>query len=148
MFALLLVALLVVPVVTGEYWLTAVITPTLALSLVAIGLNILTGYCGQLSVGASAFMAIGAFFTYNFVVRTPWIPVPISIVLSGLIAGFVGILVGLPSIRVKGFYMVVVTFLAHFFVSWFFNSVKWFKGYRMEGEINTASLKLLSTVLR
>ena len=147
MFALLMMSIFVVPFVAGEYWLTAVIIPTLALSLVAIGLNILTGYCGQLSVGAAAFMMIGAFFTYNFLVRLPWIPFPISIVLSGLIAGLAGLLIGLPSLRVKGFYMVVVTFLAHFFFTWLFNTVKWFKGYRMEGEINTAPLKLFGFVL-
>src|SRR5690349_1920166 len=62
---LLLVAFVAVPALASEYWLTALLTPFLVFALAAIGLNILTGYAGQLSLGSAAFMAVGAFAAYT-----------------------------------------------------------------------------------
>lgn len=140
--ALLIVAFSVVPYVANDYWLSAILIPTLALSLAALGLNILTGYCGQLSLGTAAFMSVGGFATFNLVTRLPEIPFPISLLLAGGIAGVVGVIVGLPSLRIKGFYLVVSTLAAHFFVQWLFDNVKWFKQNNPQGEIKPPPLEL------
>ena len=68
---LLAVGALVVPFVAGPYWLGSILLPCLILSLAAIGLNILTGYAGQLSLGSGAFMAVGAYAAVNLVIRLP-----------------------------------------------------------------------------
>jgi branched-chain amino acid transport system permease protein len=86
-------------------------------SLAALGLNILTGYAGQLSLGTAAFMAVGAIAAYNFQLRIPGIPILVSFVLGGVSAAAVGIVFGLPSLRIKGFYLAVATLAAQFFVS-------------------------------
>ena len=72
--ALLLVAFVVVPLLGSNYLFEAILTPFLALSLAAVGLNILTGYAGQVSLGSAAFMAVGAFAAYNFNLRVPGLP--------------------------------------------------------------------------
>ena len=100
---------------TGEYLLRAILIPFLILSLAAVGLNILTGYCGQLSLGGGAFMAIGAYSAYNsapasifrlpgstWPFRFPPLPVLPSILLGGLMAAFVGILFGIPESAHQG----------------------------------------------
>ncbi|MEO7000089.1 MAG: hypothetical protein ABI112_18590, partial [Terracoccus sp.] len=68
-FALLAVAFVAVPLIASDYWLRGIFTPFLILSLAALGLNILVGYCGQISLGTGAFMAVGAYGAYNFHVR-------------------------------------------------------------------------------
>src|ERR1700682_4078480 len=67
------IAFVGVPLLANQYWFAAILTPFLILALAALGLNILTGYAGQLSLGTAAFMAVGAFMTYNFVLRMPWL---------------------------------------------------------------------------
>src|SRR5689334_19073333 len=81
---LLAAAYLIVPLVATSYLLEAILLPFLALSLAAVGLNLLTGYCGQLSLGSSAFMAVGAFAAYNINLRLGGMPLPATLVLSGL----------------------------------------------------------------
>src|SRR4051812_3838914 len=83
---LLVVAFVIVPLVGDQYWLSAIVTPFLILSLAALGLNILTGYAGQLSLGTAAFMALGAFMTYNAVLRIPPMPVLGAFIVGGLCA--------------------------------------------------------------
>lgn len=97
-FALLALAAFVVPMFASEYMLSGILIPFLVLSLAALGLNILTGYAGLLSLGSAAFMAVGAFATYNFLVRVPGMPLLLALVLGGLCAAAVGILFGLPSL--------------------------------------------------
>src|SRR6185503_1909237 len=99
MTALLLVAFVVVPIFGDQYWLSAIITPFLILALAALGLNILTGYAGQLSLGTAAFMAVGAFMAYNAMLRIPHMPVLGAFVIGGLCAALVGAAFGLPSLR-------------------------------------------------
>src|SRR6476619_1397857 len=123
---LLVVAFVVVPLVGDQYWLSALITPFLIFALAALGLNILTGYAGQLSLGTAAFMAVGAFMTYNFVLRLPWLGIIPSMILAGVCAAAVGIVFGLPSLRIKGFYLAVATLACQFFVLWAINRVPWF----------------------
>src|SRR6185437_10214636 len=123
---LLVVAFGVVPLVGDQYWLSAIVTPFLIFSLATLGLNILTGYAGQLSLGTAAFMAVGAFMTYNFELRVPGMPILVSFALAGLCAAFVGIVFGLPSLRIKGFYLAVATLACQFFVLWALQRIGWF----------------------
>src|SRR5690242_3935788 len=129
MAILLAVAFVVVPLVGDQYWLSAMLTPFLIFALAALGLNILTGYAGQLSLGTAAFMAVGAFMTYNFVLRLPWLGVIPSMILAGLCAAAVGIAFGLPSLRIKGFYLAVATLACQFFVLWLIQRVGWFTNH-------------------
>ena len=117
MVALLVVAFVVVPLVANQYWLSAILTPFLIFALAALGLNILTGYAGQLSLGTAAFMAVGAFAAYNFDAARSGHADPRSRSCSpALCAALVGIVFGLPSLRIKGFYLAVATLAAQFFV--------------------------------
>src|SRR5262245_36890896 len=112
----LVLAFFVIPFVADQYWFSAILTPFLILSLAAIGLNVLTGYAGQVSLGTAAFMAVGAFASYNFMLRIPGMPILLAFVGGGAMAAFVGILFGLPSLRIRGFYLAVATLAAQFFI--------------------------------
>ncbi|MEO8937451.1 MAG: branched-chain amino acid ABC transporter permease [Burkholderiaceae bacterium] len=135
-FALLAVVFLVVPLFVSDYWFTALLIPILIFSLAAIGLNILTGYAGQLSLGSAAFMAVGAFAAYNFVLRMPWLPQIVSFLLAGVCAALVGLAFGLPSVRIKGFYLAVATLAAQFFVIWALQKFPWFTNDSASGVIS------------
>jgi branched-chain amino acid transport system permease protein len=141
--ALLLIAFLAVPLLASDYWLTAILIPFLIISLAALGLNILTGYAGQLSLGSAAFMAVGAFAAYNFELRVPWMPALVSFALGGLAAALVGIAFGLPSLRIKGFYLAVATLAAQFFIPWLLTKVGWFSNYSPSGVITTRPVEIL-----
>jgi branched-chain amino acid transport system permease protein len=142
-FALLLFAFLAVPLVANQYWLSAILTPFLIFALAALGLNILTGYAGQLSLGTAAFMAVGAFMAYNFVLRLPWLGVIPSFVLAGLCAAAVGIVFGLPSLRIKGFYLAVATLACQFFVLWAIQRIGWITNYSASGVITAQKIEIL-----
>ncbi len=86
MAAILAVAFVAVPLLATPYWFSAILIPFLILSLAALGLNILTGYAGQLSLGSAAFMAVGAFASYNFVLRVPGIPMLVAFAAGGVSA--------------------------------------------------------------
>ena len=128
-------AFLVVPFIADQYWLSAILTPFLIFALAALGLNILTGYAGQLSLGTAAFMAVGAFMAYNFELRMPWMPILGSFVLAGLCAAAVGLVFGLPSVRIKGFYLAVATLACQFFVLWAIQRIGWFTNHSASGVI-------------
>jgi branched-chain amino acid transport system permease protein len=132
---LLVVAFVVVPVFGNQYWLSAILTPFLIFALATLGLNILTGYAGQLSLGTAAFMAVGAFMAYNFMLRLPWLGVIPSFILGGVCAAAVGIAFGLPSLRIKGFYLAVATLACQFFVLWALQRFGWFSNYSTSGVI-------------
>jgi branched-chain amino acid transport system permease protein len=148
LFALLVFAFLAVPILAyfrigwfgHDYIFKAILIPFLILSLATIGLNILMGYCGQISLGAGAFMAIGAYSAYNFALRVPELPLVVSILLSGGVAAFVGIVFGIPSLRIKGLYLAVATLAAQFFFDWLFLRVKWFTNYTPSGSVNAPHL--------
>src|SRR5688572_31405167 len=140
---LLIVAFVVVPLIGDQYWLSALITPFLIFALAALGLNILTGYAGQLSLGTAAFMAVGAFMTYNFVLRMPWLGIVPSMVLAGLCAAAVGIVFGLPSLRIKGFYLAVATLACQFFVLWALQRFGWFSNNSTSGVITAGRIDIL-----
>jgi len=106
----------VVPVVVPEYWLH--IINLIGISIIAVlGLSILTGYCGQISLGQSAFMAVGAYVT-AILGTTLNIPFWICIPVSGLCSGVIGLLFGLPSLRVRGFYLAMSTLAAQYIIIW------------------------------
>ena len=125
--AFFLFALVVIPYFGTEYFFQAIMIPVLIFSLAAIGLNLLTGYCGQLSLGTGGFMAVGAVACYKLTTGFPELPFIITLLLSGLITAGVGLLFGIPSLRIKGFYLAVATLAAQFFLSWLFNKVAWFQ---------------------
>ena len=141
--ALLVVAFVVVPLVGNQYWLSAILTPFLIFALATLGLNILTGYAGQLSLGTAAFMAVGAFMAFNFELRAPWMPTLLSFALAGLCAAAVGVAFGLPSLRIKGFYLAVATLACQFFVLWALQRIGWFTNYSSSGVINAQKIEIL-----
>jgi branched-chain amino acid transport system permease protein len=127
---ILAVAFIGVPLVATPYAYTGLLIPFLILALAAIGLNLLTGYCGQVSLGTGGFMAVGAYAAYNLVVRVPDINILLAIFMGGGFAALVGVLFGLPSLRIKGFYLAVATLAAQFFLDWVFIRIKWFTNYQ------------------
>ena len=139
---LLAVALVAAPLLASEYLFRAILIPFLILSLAALGLNILVGYCGQISLGTGAFMAVGAYAAYNFQVRIEGMPLLGSILLGGLCATAVGVVFGIPSLRIKGLYLAVATLAAQFFVDWAFLRVKWFTNNSSSGSVSVAGLDL------
>jgi branched-chain amino acid transport system permease protein len=138
--ALLALAVVAVPLLADEYLLRAIFIPFLILALAALGLNILVGYCGQISLGTGAFMAVGAYAAYNFVVRIDGMPTLVAILLGGICATVVGVLFGIPSLRIKGLYLAVATLAAQFFCDWAFLRVKWFTNYSASGSVSVSNL--------
>ena len=139
-------AFVAVPLVANEYWLQAILIPFLVYSLAAIGLNILTGYAGQISLGTGGFMAVGAYAAFKLTTAFPWLNIMLVFVLSGLVAAGVGLLFGIPSLRIKGFYLAVATLAAQFFLVWLFNKVGWFVNYAPSGTA-TAPLRTMLGVM-
>lgn len=125
-----------------EYLFKAIMTPTLIFALAAIGLNILTGYCGQVSLGSGAFMAVGAYAAYNFSIRLDFVSPYVAILLGGFVAAAVGVVFGIPSLRIKGFYLACATLAAQFFFDWAFSRVKWFTNYTPSGSVTAPPLNL------
>lgn len=138
--ALLAFAFIGVPLLGNDYWFSAILIPFLVLSLAGLGLNLLTGYAGQLSLGSAAFMAVGAFAAYNFELRIAGLPLIVSLLLGGLVAALVAIVFGLPSLRIKGFYLLVSTLAAQFFVQWALTRFSWFSNDSASGVISAPPL--------
>ena len=135
-YVLIAVALIVVPFVINDYWANAVLLPFLIYAIAALGLNVLTGYAGQVSLGTGGFMAVGAYASYKLMTSFPDVNIFFHIILSGGITALVGMLFGLPSLRIKGFYLAVATLAAQFFLVWLFNRVPWFYNYSASGQIS------------
>jgi branched-chain amino acid transport system permease protein len=144
-FVLLLAAFAfgAVPFLATEYLFRAILTPFLILSLAAIGLNILVGYCGQVSLGTGGFMAVGAYAAYNLALRLPDLNLLVVFVLAGFAATLVGVLFGLPSLRIKGFYLAVATLASQFFLDWAFARIGWFTNYAPSGSVSAPPLVIL-----
>jgi branched-chain amino acid transport system permease protein len=123
-FALLFVA--VVPLACSAYLITLINLVLIAV-VGALGLNILVGYTGQISVGHGAFMSVGAYTAANLITRLGmpfWVAVPAG----GLMAALIGAVVGIPSLRVKGIYLAIATLAAQFIIEWVINHVTWISG--------------------
>ena len=143
---ILVIAFVVIPLVSSAYWLSTIMLPFLIFALAALGLNILTGYAGQLSLGTGGFMACGAFAAYKLATAFPDLHIVVVFALAGLITAGVGILFGLPSLRIKGFYLAVATLAAQFFLIWLFNRVPWFTNYSASGVITAPPRALFGDV--
>jgi branched-chain amino acid transport system permease protein len=142
MTALVLAAFLVIPCFATQYVYTEVLIPVLILSIAAIGLNILTGYCGQVSLGTGGFMAIGAYAAYNLAIRVPDLNLIVIFLLAGLCATVVGALFGIPSLRIKGFYLAVATLACQFFVLWVIQRWGWITNNSASGVITAQTITL------
>jgi branched-chain amino acid transport system permease protein len=140
--AVLLIAYGLVPAIGSSYLFEAILIPFLALSLAALGLNLLTGYAGQVSLGSAAFMAVGAFTAYNFALRIHGLPLFATLIFAGLAAAAIGIVFGLPSLRLRGFYLAVSTLAAQFFVKWALTKFGWFSNYNPSGVIDAPPLRV------
>jgi branched-chain amino acid transport system permease protein len=143
LLALLAFAIVLVPLLASPYVLSAILIPFLIFSLAALGLNILTGYAGQLSLGTAAFMAVGAFASYNFLLRIPGLPVLLAFALGGLSAALVGIAFGLPSLRIRGFYLAAATLATQFFVVWCLTKIPYLTNYSASGVITAQAIVIL-----
>ena len=133
---ILAIAVFAVPAFASQYFLQTIFVPFLVFSLAALGLNILTGYCGQLSLGTGGFMACGAFFAYKLTTAFPELHIVLVFLLAGAGTAAVGVLFGLPSLRIKGFYLAVATLAAQFFLVWMFNKFDWWTNYSPSGVIS------------
>ncbi|NQW01745.1 MAG: branched-chain amino acid ABC transporter permease [Rhodospirillales bacterium] len=143
----LVVAFVVIPYFANEYWFQAVLIPLYIYAIAAIGLNLLTGYAGQVSLGTGAFMAIGAYATYKMCTAFPDLNILLIFVMSGVFSAGVGIVFGIPSLRIKGFYLAVATLAAQFFILWLFNKVGWFFNDNPSGTISAPPRELFGIMI-
>lgn len=127
----------------SDYWLGAILVPFLILSLAALGLNLATGYAGQLSLGSAAFMSVGAYTAYNLAVRVPALPFAIDLLFGAVACAAIGTVFGLPSLRIRGFYLIVSTLAAQFFVEWVFTRVSWFSHDDASGVLSAPVVTVL-----
>ena len=138
----LAIGFILVPLVSTEYLFRAIFIPFLIMSLAALGLNLLVGYCGQLSLGTGGFMAVGAYVAYNLCVRIPGLNPLVAFLLAGGVTTVVGIAFGIPSLRIRGYYLAVATLAAQFFLDWVFSRVAWFTNNSPSGSITAPPLTL------
>ena len=146
-WAILAVFFLVVPAIATPYWFTAVLIPLSIMCLAALGVNVLVGYCGQISLGSGAFMAMGAYGAYNLFVRLPGTPLLVALVFGGLCALLFGIVFGLPSLRVKGLYLAIATLAAQSFSDWMFLRIKWLTNNSASGSVSVSNLQVFGITL-
>lgn len=142
MLALMLFAFVVMPLVGSDYLFRALIIPFLILTIAAIGLNILVGYCGQISLGSAGFMGVGAYTALNLAARVPQLNFLVVLLLSGASAALVGIVFGVPSLRIKGLYLAIATLAAQFFLDWIFGRVRWITVDSPSGTVSTNPIVL------
>ena len=140
-------AVFALPLIANEYWLQAVLIPFLIYALAALGLNLLTGYAGQVSLGTGGFMAVGAYSAFKITTAFPELNIVVAFLLAGLAAALVGVLFGIPSLRIKGFYLAVATLAAQFFLIWLFNKVAWFTNYASSGTITAPPRRMLGIMV-
>ncbi|MCI0548976.1 MAG: branched-chain amino acid ABC transporter permease [Candidatus Rokubacteria bacterium] len=145
--ALLAGAFVVPTALASDYWLQAILIPFLVYALAALGLNLLTGYAGQISLGTGGFMAVGAYSAFKLTTALPALNILLVFLLAGLCAAAVGILFGIPSLRIKGFYLAVATLAAQFFLIWLFNKVPWFVNYASSGTITAPPRTFLGVMV-
>ncbi len=146
-YVVLAVAFGIIPFIINDYWANALLLPFLIYAIAAIGLNILVGYCGQVSLGTGGFMAVGAYACYKLMTAFPDVSMFIHVILAGGVTALVGVLFGLPSLRIKGFYLAVATLAAQFFLVWLFNRVPWFYNYSASGQINAPERDVFGIII-
>ncbi|MCC1492131.1 branched-chain amino acid ABC transporter permease [Cognatishimia sp. F0-27] len=139
---ILLLAWVILPMVASEFVFQALLIPVLIFSLAALGLNILTGFAGQLSLGTGAFMGVGAYACYKMVSIFPEMNLIVAILLSGFFSAAIGVAFGIPSLRIKGFYLAIATLAAQFFLVWLFEKWAWLYNYNASGAIQVPNLDI------
>jgi len=144
---ILFIAAVIIPYFGGSFLIEAVMIPFMIFALAAIGLNLLTGYTGLLSLGTGAFMGVGAYACYKLTTYFPGVNIIIWIFVSGFFAAAVGAVFGLPSLRIKGFYLAVATLAAQFFLSWLFLRQPWFYNYNTSGAIEAPTRTLFGVAV-
>ena len=137
---ILVLAYGVLPAVADEFLFNAILIPTLIFSLAALGLNLLTGYAGQLSLGTGAFMGVGAYACFKLTTIFPDLNFIVAVLLSGLFSAAIGVVFGLPSLRIKGFYLAIATLAAQFFLVWLFEKVPWLYNDNASGAIEVRTI--------
>ncbi|MBP0481597.1 branched-chain amino acid ABC transporter permease [Sagittula salina] len=140
-------AWVVFPMVATEFAFQTLLIPVLIYSLAALGLNILTGYAGQLSLGTAAFMGVGAYACYKLITLMPWMNPIIAILLSGVFSAGVGVAFGIPSLRIKGFYLAIATLAAQFFLVWLFEKWAWLYNYNASGAIQVPNMEMFGVYI-
>ncbi|APZ52100.1 branched-chain amino acid ABC transporter permease [Salipiger abyssi] len=138
----LLFAWVIFPLTASEFAFQTLLIPILIYSLAALGLNLLTGYAGQLSLGTAAFMGVGAYACYKLVTLMPWLNPVVAILFSGAFSAGVGVAFGIPSLRIKGFYLAIATLAAQFFLVWLFEKWGWLYNYNASGAIQVPNLEM------
>lgn len=146
-YFVLAVAFGIIPFIINDYWANAFLLPFLIYAIAAIGLNILVGYCGQVSLGTGGFMAVGAYACYKLMTAFPDVNIFFHVLGAGGITALVGTAFGLPSLRIKGFYLAVATLAAQFFLVWLFNRVAWFYNYSASGQINAPEREVFGVLV-
>ncbi len=132
---ILVIAFVAIPLFGNDFFIASIMIPFLIFTLATIGLNILTGYCGQLSLGTGAFMGVGAYACYKLTTYFPDANIILLVLMSGFFSAGIGIIFGLPSLRIKGFYLAVATLAAQFFLEWCFIRIGWLYNYNASGAI-------------
>jgi branched-chain amino acid transport system permease protein len=144
---ILFIAAVIIPWFGSSFLIQAIMIPFLIFSLAAIGLNLLTGFTGLLSLGTGAFMGVGAYACYKLTTYFPNVSILIWIIASGFFSAAVGVLFGLPSLRIKGFYLAVATLAAQFFLSWLFIRQPWFYNYNASGAIEVPTRQVFGVAI-
>ena len=139
---ILLFAFVIFPMTVSDFTFRAILIPVLIYSLAALGLNILTGYAGQLSLGTGAFMGVGAYACYKLMTVFPELNLLVAILLSGFFSAAVGVAFGIPSLRIKGFYLAIATLAAQFFLVWLFEKWAWLYNYNASGAIQVPNISV------
>jgi branched-chain amino acid transport system permease protein len=143
----LVFAFVVFPLTANDFVFQTLLIPVLIYSLAALGLNILTGYAGQLSLGTGAFMGVGAYACYKLLTIFPELNIVVAIALSGFFSAAVGVAFGLPSLRIKGFYLAIATLAAQFFLVWVFEKWGWLYNYAASGAIQVPNINMLGVTV-
>ncbi|KKW69178.1 ABC transporter permease [Lampropedia cohaerens] len=143
MLLLVAAAFVGVPLLATNYFYQAVLIPFVILALAALGLNILVGYCGQISLGTGAFMAVGAYAAYNLQVRIDGMPLLVCILGGGFVAMLFGVVFGIPSLRIRGLYLAVATLAAQFFMDWLASRAAWVTNHSSSGSVSARELQVL-----
>ena len=140
---ILIVAALPIPLLGSDFLLTTIMIPFLVFSIAAIGLNLLTGYAGQISLGTGGFMGVGAYACYKLTTLLPEANILVLVLASGLFSAAIGVVFGLPSLRIKGLYLAIATLAAQFFLDWCFNRIGWLYNYNASGAIEVPTRTVL-----
>ena len=144
---ILAIAFIIIPLTGNDFLVNAVMIPFLIFSLAAIGLNLLTGYTGLLSLGTGAFMGVGAYACYKLTTIFPNVNIIVWVIASGFFSAAVGAIFGLPSLRIKGFYLAIATLAAQFFLEWCFIRIPWLYNDNVSGAIEVPQRELLGVII-